>query len=1262
MKTISLALYAALCAASLYGQNSLATITGTVTDPSGAVVANAPISVRNLENGSVSNAASTETGNFTVSQLPIGDYDLTVALTGFKTYTHTKFHLAAAQIMREDITLEVGQTSESVTVTAEASLLKTESTEVSQNVTLSQLNNLPILVVASTNSGFRDPFASVRLVPGVRYGNGSNIASGTTAATTTMSINGTPNNTYQTRLDGMTMNPTGPRLIGAQMQTQPSVDAIEEVAVQTSNFAAEFGAAGGAMISMVTKSGTNAYHGSAYDYGTNEALNAHQPYSGLRNKIRQHDFGFTFGGPIRIPKVYNGTNKSFFFFSFEMFKQTNVVNANVSVPTAAYRLGDFSSLITAENRLITQASGSTSVPVLDGLGRTMQSGTIFDPRSTVASTGGKNNRDPFLGNRVPLSLFDPISAKVLALIPDPQGVNFNKGLVTNNYTGTYDTSRTSKIPSIKLDQNLGSKGRLSFYLQETNTSSPRSPTGADPFPALITGGITTFSSGTTVRVNYDYTVTPRLLLHIGAGWNDSDFVLESPTTNFDAFAQLGLKGQVESRYFPRLVSGVNTTNDQVGGLSPLGTVFPTASYERRPSGTASGSYVTGSHTFKFGVDYRLEKFPNYVRSGGPAALNTNTTGGYLFGANATEQPFLLGTATNQGFDGFEFASFLMGGVSLASQVAPTALSNSKSQYGVYVQDTWKVTRKLTLDYGLRWDLGTYAAEQYGRNGSIGLAIPNPAASGRPGATQFEAACQCKFANNYPFAFGPRLGAAYQVNSKTVFRGGIGVVYNATSTASGSASAQSASSALPANSGLTIGQFKDGLPASVHAVWPSFDPGVGQAPGSVIAMPSLLDQNAGRPARLLQWSIGLQREINRNLVVDASYVGNRGVWWTSPGIATVNALSQDRLRALGFNDFSSATEAGYLTATVQGLSTAQRSVLASRGITGLPYANFPNTQTVRQSLLDYPQYTGSGLSGSPLGNTWYDSFQLSVTQRFSRGLSFNMNYNYSKNLDLLSATAPTWDVFNRQLGKTYSANDRPHALRLTVQYVVPSMKNAGMGVFSNRVVSYALADWGLGAYLQYESAGVLQRPVNNGNTPISQFLGRGPGSAQLKKTADGGYMNPWSVDWVDNSGTHRTDPIDINCHCYDPTKTQVFNPLAWENIPAGQWAADQSDLRFFRGIRQPTENLNFSRNFRFTESGRVTLNVRVEFNNVLNRMILPNPATVAAAGAPAINFINPPTKFTTGPSTGLLSGGFGTYSVLNGIGNQRTGTFVARLTF
>jgi hypothetical protein len=1254
MRPILLVAGLLFCASVGFGQTALATVTGTITDSTGAVVANAPVSLKNLENGQVYTASSSQTGNYTLTQLAIGDYDLTVAVPGFKSYAHNQFHLAANQIMREDVALQVGQASESVTVTAEASLLKTENSELAQNVTLSQLNNLPILIVGATGEGIRDPFQAVRLVPGIRYAAGSNIgAGGSPAVVTTMVVNGTPSNTYGTRLDGMTMNPTSPRLLGAQMQTQPSVDSLEEVAIQTSNFAAEFGATGGAMVNMVTKSGTNAFHGGAYDYATNEALNAHAPYLGTRNKVHQHDWGFTFGGPVRIPWLYNGTNKTFFFWSYEQFDQKGAVVSNVSVPTAAYRGGDFSNLITAENRLVTTATG----PALDALGRQIQSGAIFDPNTQNIAANGKAYRDPFSGNSIPLNRFDPISVKVLALIPAPLGVNFAKGLVTNNYTGTYNTSRRSKIPSIKLDQNLGAKGRLSFYFQRTNTSTPRTTAGADPFPDLITTGATSDSSGRTIRLNYDYTATSRLLFHVGVGWNDSYFALEAPVSNFDAFKVLGLSGQNEARYFPRITAGVNA-NDQIGGLSSLGTNFPTLNLERRPTGTVSANYVKGGHTFKVGAEYRIEKFPSYVRTSGLGNSSTNTTGTYNFDANWTQQPSLQGISTNQGFQGFQFASFLLGGMSANSSVAVTGLGIQKSQTGLYFQDTWKVTRKLTFDYGLRWDYGTYAKEQYGRNGSIGLAIPNPSASGRLGGTQFEAVCKCNFADNYPYAIGPRLGIAYQIDKKTVLRAGWGVVYNSTSTSSGSTSAFASSTSFPTNSGQITGLFKDGMPASVHAVWPSFDPASGQGVGTVITMPSLLDVSAGRPARLVQWNVGLQREINRNLVVEASYVGNRGVWWTAAGLAPLNALSQDTLRAYGFNDFTSASEAALLTTNVGNLTTAQKATLAARGITGLPYANFPNTQSVRQSLLAYPQFTGSGLSGAPLGNTWYDSFQLNLTQRFTHGLSFNMNYTFSKSLELMSSP----DVFNRQLGKNLGAFDQPHQIRLTAQYQVPELKNSGMRFVSNKVTSYVLSGWGLGAYMTYQSAALMGRPTSNGATPISQFLGRGPGSAQLKRNPDGSYMNPWSIDWFDYDGKHHTDPLDVNCHCFDPTKTVALNPNAWENVPDGQWGANQGSYRFFRGIRAPTENANISRNFHFGKEGRFNLNIRAEFNNVFNRTQFTTTAGVSAGPSTAGNFATAPTKFTSGANTGLYSGGFGTFGVLSGTSGQRTGSLVGRFTF
>ncbi|MEP6962857.1 MAG: hypothetical protein ABI995_12315, partial [Acidobacteriota bacterium] len=273
-----------------------------------------------------------------------------------------------------------------------------------------------------------------------------------------------------------------------------------------------------------------------------------------------------------------------------------------------------------------------------------------------------------------------------------------------------------------------------------------------------------------------------------------------------------------------------------------------------------------------------------------------------------------------------------------------------------------------------------------------------------------------------------------------------------------------------------------------------------------------------------------------------------------------------------------------------------------------------------------------------------------------GVSFNMNYNFSKSLDIMNSTDP----YNRRNGRDLGAFDQPHALRLTIQYQVPELRKSGIAFVSNPIASQILSGWGLGAFVAYQSGAVIGRPTSNGTTPISQFLGYGPGSAQLKTDADGNYMSPWSVNWVDYAGTRHTDPININCHCFDPTKTVLLNPAAWTNIPDGQFGAQQGTLRFFRAQRQPDENVNFSRNFRLKE--RVTLNVRVEFNNILNRTRFIGSNGLSAGPSVAGNFATAPTVTQTGANTGLYSGGFGTMSVLSGTNGQRTGTFVGRITF
>jgi hypothetical protein len=280
--------------------------------------------------------------------------------------------------------------------------------------------------------------------------------------------------------------------------------------------------------------------------------------------------------------------------------------------------------------------------------------------------------------------------------------------------------------------------------------------------------------------------------------------------------------------------------------------------------------------------------------------------------------------------------------------------------------------------------------------------------------------------------------------------------------------------------------------------------------------------------------------------------------------------------------------------------------------------------------------------------------MNVTKRYSHGLTLNANYTYSKNLDLMNSL----DIFNRDLGKDLSINDLPNQFRLTAEYQTPSLRKSSVRALSNPVVSYILGNWGVGWYMQYQSASILGRPASANPNPITQWLGRPAATtifpAQLKTGPDGQPMSPWAVNWTDYNGKVHPEPIDINCRCFDPTKTVVLNPAAWTSVPDGQWPAQTSGIRDYRSFRHPAENFNLSRTFRMGKEGRIMLNVRGEFQNVFNRTSLPNPATTG--------FTAQPTVQTSGANAGLYNGGFGTVVPLSGTTGARSGTLIGRLTF
>ncbi len=1217
MRTSVLAILCILGSVLAFAQADRGTITGTVVDPAGAVVANAGIQIRNLDTGAQYPSASSETGNYTVGQLPPGPYELQVTAAGFKQYRRGPLTVQVAQTIRIDVSLEVGAASESITVSDQASLLKTESGELSHNVSSTNLNTLPILGIGTTNagsSGIRNPNAVLRLVPGTYWAPNSDVR-----------VNGAPSNTQSYRIEGQESSNTGTP--GTQSQTQPSVDAIQEIAVQTSNYAAEYGQAGGGYLNVTMKSGTNAFHGTAYDYFVNEFLNAGTPFTdngqggNLRPKQRRSDYGFTFGGPLTIPKIYNGRDKTFFFFNWEQFREVQAVNSQrQTVPTLAYRQGDFATAI--------PATGARSIA--NTAGGTLIEGQIFDPASTQ-TVNGVRVRTQFTGNRIPVSRFDPIAVKVQNLVPLPQGPL--KDALVDNYVNSYPSASISQIPSLKLDQSIGNKGKLSFFWQKTERNAAISPSlgQSDGLPGAITTALGTFVTAPMYRMNYDHTLTPTILLHFGAGYRATYFYVPSVTpdgneTNYDIEKELGLKGGITHKYFSPM-QGMLATNG-TGGLKNIGSSAGTNNVTQSPTFNASMTWVKNNHTFKFGSEFRTEGYP--------VDSVSNTDGLYSFALAQTGQPFQNNNFSG-GNVGFGYASFLLGAVNSVTIANPTNPRLGKKQFGLYAQDTWKITRKLTFDYGLRYDYSTYLREQYGRApffspttlhpalGVLGAAVYDGSGTGR---------CNCDLAHNYALGFGPRLGLAYQANSKTVVRLGFGLVYSGTAQHNNAGGGLAGSSAT--NAAGTFGdqliQFSDGIPTSLRPPsWPTYNPAqfptASPTPGPG---PVFMDQNAGRPARQYQWSIGVQRELSSNLVVEAAYVANRGVWWAAPGLIDFNATPASTLQKYGLS-LDNAADRTLLTSFLSSTTASQRGF-------GRPYSNFPTGQTVAQAIRPYPQYTTIGSYWNPVGKTWYDSLQVKATKRLSHGLSVNSTFTWSRALTNGSEREPNPgttgnavfnDIYNRPNQKYLSGFDIPFQFILSVNYQTPRVDFAGS------LMRHVLSDWTYGTVLIYQSGQPITVPTSQNNPNLSSMI----------------FQNTFA-ERVAGQPLFTKDP---NCHCYDPQKTFILNPAAWADPAPGHFGTSAAYYSDYRFQRRPNESMNVGRTFRLRE--KVTLNVRAEFGNIFNRAFFNNPTA---------NNAKLPQAFRP---NGTTSSGFGWLNPvqLTGQGgppniSSRNGSLVARITF
>src|SRR5262245_47744844 len=1162
-------------------------ITGTVIDASGAVLPGVTVEVTNTATGVAFSTVSTETGVYSAPNLPPGAYSISASLPGFKKYDRSGVSLAAAQTLRLDISLEVGAATESITITEEGTLLKSETGDIAHNITVSQLVDLPLLGIGNANagsSGVRNPCNTAVTVPGVNY-----------VANLTMVVNGAPTNTAGYRLEGL--DNTNHTVSFALQENQPSADAIQEVAVQTSNYAPEFGQAGGGLFNITMKSGTSEYHGTGYEYLVNEALNAGYPFTNdgnghlVRPQNRRHNFGGTIGGPVK--PLTRGSMKTFFFFSLERFKESSLLSFNATVPTLAYRNGDFSAISPNGGANFNPNLGVPSARIgVDALGRDIFANQIYDPATRGTTSSGLGFAEPFQNNIIPADRITPFAKAVMALIPLPQNNN-----LTQNYTGTNISDRVTGIPSLKIDHSINDKNKFSFYWSTTGTESQYStPNGnADGLPEIITQARGTFIDSVTWRLNYDRVMTNNMLLHLGAGYSRIRFIDDAPLTHngktFDCNT-INLPGCQVDFNFPTFINMVGFAGGgappiatpataTLGGMQQMGNaLLHTHTNTQRPAFNANMTWIHGNHNYKWGGEVYLQGNITAPPSG--VSLT--------FATNGTAQPFaFVPTAGNANqFMGFQFASFLLGTASSITQQAPTGTRMGKSQWAFYWQDSWKASRKLTLDYGLRWDYASVPSEQYGRSANLGLTTPNPAAGGIPGAAIFQATCNCDFADAYPWAFGPRLGVAYQLTPKTVLRGGWGFAYGFAPDINVNTSASQANTPGGTNSFLNV-SATGSVP---QPVWPNFDPGQTPLPGSIVGFTgfSFIDRNAARPPRQNQYSFGIQREITRDFVIDASYAGNRCVWSmtgaTTSGLTgplgLLNQVSPERFAQFGLDPYNNPDDN-----VLVGLQLSDPRVIARVG-NFRPYSGYSATNTLINALRPFPQFSTINVTNSPTGNTWYDSLQVKGTKRMSKGLQVNGTYTFSK-----AFVATRQNIFNPTRSKTIQSTDQPHVLQMSIVYQTQK--------FGSGILSWLTRDWQVGAFMKYASGLPLTPPSATTTNNL-------PGGSEMVRTGQPLYLK------------------DLNCHCFDPTHEQVLNPAAWANPASGTYGPGPwtntpggTSLLYsdFRGQRRPSESFNIMRSFRLSKGDRpVMLSIRADFANIFNRTLMVDPTTANPLNAPA----------------------------------------------
>jgi Carboxypeptidase regulatory-like domain len=1065
---------------SLWAQSDRGAISGSILDSSGGVVVGADITVTGVDTGSVYKAVSTSTGAYHISDLVVGNYDLTVAAKGFKLSENKGLVVQINTTASLDITLQPGDMKETLTVFADAPTIQTESADIGTVVGQKQIQQLPLSIAASGQSFLRSPEAFVFITPGTA-GPGTNSDHGA-AGTFETKLAGGQNFGTEVLLDGVSTSRMDTS--SAFDQTAPSIEALNEFKVTTSTIPAGFGRTSGGVESFTTRSGTNSFHGAAFEFYKNDKFDANSWYNNWQDlpKPRDHknNYGGTFGGPVWIPKVYNGKDKSFFFFSWEQFQQSIGVPVTSTLPTMAERSGDFSAVLGTP---IKDAQGNTVLNPCDGT--PVLQGQIFDPASTKI-VNGTPCRTAFVNNQVPLT--STVAQNVLGYLPS---ISPSAPLVNNFvYTGT--NSNLDTAMTVRIDQNIGANNKAFFSYSKRSYEAPNGPSN---LPGPLDQNY--FNTNTTyyARFGLDTVFTPAVVNHFNIGLNRiNHFSKGTSVTGPDWDQVLGI-GNASGQVFPQFSFG--------GSPSGIGYVgYSTAQNNGDlPNSLVladSITWVKGRHSLHLGLEWRSYQFsiPSEAYTS-PSYNFMNYQTSYTPGDTHTGDPF---------------ASFLLGapqGETLTVySIFPRWAAN---YYAAYVQDDYKIRKDLTLNLGLRYDVDTPRHEAHLAQSNLSLTTPNPGTPGQLGAMVY--GLYAPLGNTYWKDFAPRVGFAYAPESlfghvtNLVVRGGYSIYYSPLVYSDFGGSFSNGTTASPSfNSGdnFSVQQSPDAgfpqYPAPSNANDPTLLNGQG---------PNYVAPEYGRPGTVQNWSLEIQKQLTQDLILSVGYVGMHSTHLRS-SLAQLNNLTPGYYNLKG-NAPSCGAGVTYGPSVINDPynSCTGTSALADLGVTvpsWLPdlYGGNPS---VGQVLRPYSQFQSISTDGGleNLGQSTYNAAMVKLERRFRNGLNLMASYTFSKTLTDADSTYPlftsfnsgVWaqDSFNLKNNKAVSYQDIPQIFVLSYVYELP----VGPGkkfIDKKGVVGKIVGGWQVSGVQRYQSGSPVSFncnatgiPFNSGNICLDRVSGQ-----------------------------------------------------------------------------------------------------------------------------------------------------------------------------